>query len=146
MRAMRTLVLALAACAAIACGGDDAAPNPFPDAHLPGIDGDLLPVDARPGIDGAVGVVCGAAKCTDPGICCHGGTSDTCVVPAMCMDTVRACDGPEDCMPGASLCCIQGNGTSTCEAACAALRACHNDNECNSGVCCPQGFCGPGCD
>jgi hypothetical protein len=60
------------------------------------------------------------------------------------------CDGPEDCM-GQQICCGPGGGQPgafcTTDMQCTGgLPLCHDGADCASGVCCQQGFCGPGCD
>jgi hypothetical protein len=60
---------------------------------------------------------------------------------------VGPCDGPEDC--GGNPCCLTGADPPMCTptgATCVGLELCHMGSDCATDVCCPQGFCGPGCD
>jgi hypothetical protein len=141
MAGMRYVLVLLAV---LGCGGDGgskADAGAVPDAG-----------DADAGMFPGVG--CGELICDPPELCCTTEGAQGCVTdaPGACEGgELAACDGPEDCDGAGEICCgVGGAGRSTsCTtlAACTGgLPRCHGPADCGGVVCCPQGFCGPGCD
>ncbi len=102
---------------------------------------DAMPApDAMPPIT----VECGPTTCTTPDFCCvtdgPTGPLESCGPASSCTGDFLTCDGPEDCTPGLSVCCLTA-GTSCTLAATCALRTCHSDADCIGAigpVCCPS--------
>ena len=55
------------------------------------------------------------------------------------------CNGPEDC-PVTEVCCMIQTASCSSVAQCRGVELCHTADDCRGEICCPQGFCGPGCD
>jgi hypothetical protein len=96
-----------------------------------------------PNIYPAPGVVCGAAVCYSPQICCQSYSGGTCTLPSACTQGLPvACDGPEDCGGTTPVCCGQlTSGTScvgsgSCSSGMTGGVVCHTTADCPSGQTC----------
>jgi hypothetical protein len=155
MRRLASLLLV------VLSGGCDGSGGARPDAAPPVLDAGVGVDAASSAADAAApdagdfsGIVCGDSTCIAGDLCCTDtGGARSCApdAPGACTGgDVASCDGPEDCL-AAQICCGRGGGAASAacslEADCTAgLPRCHQGADCASGVCCPQGFCGPGCD
>ena len=85
----------------------------------------------------------GAADATPPGVV---DAASPTAPDATSADAQGGCDGPEDCGGAGHVCCMIQTASCTTAEACQGIELCHAPGDCRGGVCCPQGFCGPGCD
>jgi hypothetical protein len=129
-----------------ACGDDGGLVDGAADAAA----GDAsLVVDSAPR-DGDDGFPCGPSLRCEAGMsCCDSDPIFTCIeLDQTCGGNTSDCDEPGDCVAPLVKCCDSGFGGQCLDdvTPCTGILLCSRHEECPKQVCCPQGFCGPGCD
>lgn len=169
---MRSSLVLFACLIVVGCGSSDPETTPTPAADT-GVATDATKSDAKSDTGatsdsstadtgaadvGTAGVKCGSAVCPEGQVCCAAGAVDsgfafTCATSCPDGGGVLACDGPEDCKAGASICCAEidvtgtlpscdfKSGVADCRATCtsniplscpskATVRPCHKASDC----------------